>query len=107
MVPYLAAHPWISAAVDGALIGLLGGAAFIGVSSLLHYMAEQRRQREALRRCSESHDPALQELLVRPQTPAAIETAVQHARVAFWSSRRFVSGTLWTPRSQEIRPKAH
>ena len=117
MVPYLAAYPWIQAAVDGVLIGTLGAAIFISISSLLHAIAEQRRSRRALARCAESNDRVLQDLLAHPQSPApaaaaapaapAFDTAVSRARFAFWNSKGLLSGSLWAARSHEVRPKAN
>ena len=42
------ANPWIDAAITGALIGIVGGVLFAGISRLIQWILDQRRARQVL-----------------------------------------------------------
>jgi uncharacterized membrane protein YccC len=106
MVLFLATHPWIDAAVQGALIGLFGAALFISISSILLFIDKERRSRQAIARCIEANDRVLQDLLARPGTPVPQPvSSVDRARLAFWTSRRVLESSLWATQPDEARPK--
>ena len=59
---FLIAHPWIGAALDGALIGIGGAALFIGASWLFRAVSERRRTRRALALVSDFNETQPPEL---------------------------------------------
>jgi hypothetical protein len=63
---------WLEAAVAGALIGLIGALVFIGISALVHSIAEDRRSREALARCALAGGVSPGEIGAAASEPAAI-----------------------------------